>query len=453
VAYDAPYELSGAAAGEYLDSLDERKLASQKMAVMDKVVQGYPVDAKTDGVSPMEINNLQKIRDAVLTAGDNTPDIPDDTLRSMSQHPLQKVFSTLFSTGCMLNTPEVVKIIIYKGNPKAHVDNDHLDRAVALQRSILELFGDVPQLFDKMNESGVLDIDPKHVDIKIAELMGPYLEKRSGIGDYLHRRFVPDALKIPDPLGQATQSLTISDPVSGTRYRTTRGAALRAHDEIAKRNLYKVLGGALLLGGAYKYIGSGLLNGPNKKLRPLLGLTLGALGASQWPSMGPHYMTDQGVPVPTLTELAHDKTGSLAVPLLGTLATMALLSHDYKSRMRRGEPVGHPALPFSRRILDRGGQFVGDHPLISALAGTTLLHGASRTRPMRYLAKDLLPSVKRVGQNAYRGGKGAVKEFVEGVKMSSWLENELPASGGTVTLPDIDMDRIAEKIGKLVVEG
>jgi hypothetical protein len=96
----------------------------------------------------------------------------------------------------------------------------------------------------------------------------------------------------------------------------------------------KTVGGAALLGGAYKIIGSGLTRRGLGALKPVMGGTLAVAGATNMPDMGKHYMTDQGVPIPMLTELA--KTSSLAFPLFGTLGLMTLLSNDYNSRLARG---------------------------------------------------------------------------------------------------------------------
>ena len=449
VAEPSTYELSGAAAGEYLDSMDSRKTAAAKLAVMDKIIQGYPIDAKAENINPSELANLQKMRDAFLTCGDNTPDLPDTTLRSMSQFSLPKILSTLLSSGTMLNTPEVIKIVIYKSSPNTQPDESHLDKSVALQQSVMELFKDMPQLLDQIS-GNVFNLAPENVEPRIEDLLAPYLEKRSGIPEYLQRRFVPSKLN-PETMG-LTVPLTLTDPVSGVQYQTTREAAIRAHDEIAKRNLYKIMGGALLLGGAYKLIGSGLLRGGAKKFRPLVALPLAGLGMSQLPNMGPHYLTDQGISIPVTTELAQ-KSAGWEVPVLGTLATMALLSHDYSSRLRKGIPMGHPALPLSRRILDQIEQTTYEHPLVSALAGPILLRAAGRTKPMMAISKHF-PAWKQTGIKFYEDTKKALKGLVGGeVKMSSWLANDLPVMNGTVTLPDIDIDRVAEKIGKLIIEG
>jgi hypothetical protein len=414
-------------------------------------VQGIPLDAKTDGIDPAELHNLLQIRPSILSTGEHTVDFPDDLLKRLAGFPLGNVLSTASSSGMMFNTPEFTKIVIYKYSPKNIISDDVLDKSVILQRSIMELLEDCPQILEQLNPQETLGLGTGDLDPKIAELLGPYFEKRSGIGDYLHRRLIPTEYRNEAPY---SQMLSLTDPVTGVRYGTTRGAAIRAHDEIAKRNIYKILGGTALLGGAYKLFGSHLARHGLGKVKPVAALALGSLGLSHLPSMGPHYMTEQGIPIPTLTELsALQKQSAIAMPLMGTLATMALLGHDYTSRLARGEPVGHPALPLSRRLLDRLEGFTYEHPLISAAAGTLALRHAGGTRAGKFVAEKAWPAARGLGSKVYGGARQALRDFAEGMKMSSWLEKDLPRPRGTVMLPAVDVDRISEKIGEIILEG
>jgi hypothetical protein len=288
-------------------------------------------------------------------------------------------------------------------------------------------------------------VSPSQVDMKIASIIEPLLEKRSGIGEYLKRRFVPEKYREEAPYNSM---LSITDPATGQQYATTRGAAIRSHDELAKRNLYKVLGGGALLGGAYKLISSGLRSKGLGALRPVVGGTLAYLGYKHWPSMGQHYMTDQGVPIPTLTELQKYSAfnpKSLALPLFGTLGLMTLMAHDYKSRQEQGIPVGHPYLPTSRRLLDKAEGFVQEHPLISAGLGTGLMMrgGGGLMRGIRSLPS----AAKNLGGRA----QAAFKGLRDGsTKMSEWLGDDIPQSTDTVMLPEVDIDKIAMRIGEVI---
>lgn len=459
VAEETPYTLiSGSEAGEYLDDMQERKLAAHKLAVIDKVVQGLPVDAKTEGVDEADLNNIKKMRVVVIAAGKRTPTFPDSILRQLATLPMNKTLSSLYGSGMALSTPEITKIVVYKSMPSAQLSNRVLGNCVGMQRSILELFEDHPQILDTFDKSAALDIGVDHIDSAVTDLVSSYVEKRAGISEYLKRRLVPESHRNETPY---TTPLSLTDPGTGYQYGTTRGAAIRAHDEIAKRNLYKVLGGGALLGGAYKLLSSGLRSTGYGKLRPLAGLSLAALGAYHWPGMGEHYMTDQGIPIPTNTELA--KVGglnpaALALPLFGTLGTMALMAHDYNSRIQDGVPLGHPYLPFSRRALDTSESFAQEHPLITAGLGTAALFALGKTKPFQVLGKTILPGAA----SAARRGGSVVKNKAQDImrslaggetKLSSYVGDLIPRNTDTVLLPEIDMDKLAERIGKIIVEG
>jgi len=458
VAEERPYELSGAAAGEYLADIESQKLAAQKLALMDKIVQGVPVDIKPDVLSECECANLRQLRPMALDAGANTPDIPDSVLQQLSKFSLPEVFSSLSATGMIrLSTPEATKIILFKSCPNQPVPDRVLDNAVAAQQGIFDLLGKFPQIFGQLQKSGSLSLGCDRVNPEIVKIAWPFIEKRAGIGEYLHRRFVPETWRQETPY---TAPLTLTDPASGQRYGTTRGAAIRAHDEIAKRNLYKVLGGGALLGGAYKVLGSGL-GAKHRRFKPLLALGLGALGASQWPRMGAHYMTDQGVPVPTMTEMskisaAPSRAVSMALPIFGTMGAMSALAHDYQSRLRSGIPIGYEGLPLSRRILDQAGEFSYEHPLLAGIGGTLALRGAVRSKPGQGLLRAATQAgqkLKGPAQNALQKAKDTLRGLGEGAKVAEWVGSELAPSYSTVELPDVDLDKVAEWLGWAILEG
>jgi len=449
VAYEQPYVISGAEAGEYLDLMDERKLAAHKIAVIDKVIQGVPLDAKTENVDPTELRNIQNMRSTVLEGSKSIPTIDDHTLRQLSQFPLNKTLSTAFSGGMMLKTPEFTKLVFFKSHPGKSMDESWVDRAVGLQGPIMDLISEHPQILDDLEGSDVFNIHKDAVDPKIAALLQPYTNKTAGMGEYLKRNLVPEKYREESSFGTP---LSVTDPATGQQYATTRGAAIRAHDEIAKRNIYKTVGGAALLGGAYKMMGSALTRRGLGALKPVVGGTLAVAGATHMPDMGPHYQTDQGVPIPTLTEMA--KVSSLALPLFGTLGLMTMLSTDYNSRLARGEPVGHPGLPMGRRLLDQAGQFTNEHPLLSAGIGTLGLSTLGNSLAGRAMSKQILEPGMAGLSRGTEATKGWLKNLAQGTqKLSSMLEDLLPPATDTVVLPRLDIDKIAEKIGQLIVEG
>lgn len=459
VAEATPYELiSGADAGEYIDLMHLQKQGAHKVAVLDKVIQGIPLDAKTDDIDPVELSNLEAMRPMALEAGKNTQDLPDEFLKMLAQFTPPEAFSTTLASGMIrLSTPETIKMMMYRSYPNQEVPTDLLDKAVASQGSVLDLLEEFPQIMDKLEKTGALALGPEFINESLYEQATPYAEKRAGTGEYLKRRFVPSEWR-----GEATAMstpLSITDPASGQRYGTTRGAAIRAHDEIAKRNLYKTLGGAALLTGAYKLIGSGLDKTPrHKKLKPLAALALGAVGGTQLPqSMGPHYMTDQGVPVPTLTEMAKTSSAqSVAMPALGTLGVMAALAHDYQSRLRSGVPVGYEHLPLSRRVLDKAEQFSDEHPLVTAGLGTIALNRLGKTGPAQKImaagSQAMRPAVE-TARGLRRGASESLRGLARGEKISSYVADAVSQPDSAVILPAVDLDKIAEWLGWALIEG
>jgi hypothetical protein len=449
VAYEQPYVISGAEAGEYLDLMNERKLAAHKIAVIDKVIQGVPLDAKTENVDPIELKNIQNMRPTVLEGSKSIPTIGDDALQQLSQFPLNKTLSTAFSGGMMLKTPEFTKLIFFKSHPGQGIDESWVDKAVGLQGPIMDLISEHPQILDDLEGSDVFNVHKGAIDPKIASILQPYFSKTAGMGEYLKRQIVPE--KYRDESAFSTP-LSVTDPATGQQYATTRGAAIRAHDEIAKRNVYKTLGGAALLGGAYKMMGSALTRRGLGALKPVVGGTLAVAGATHMPDMGPHYQTDQGIPIPTLTEMS--KVSSLALPLFGTLGLMTLLSSEYNSRLARGEPVGHPGLPMGRRLLDRAGQFTNEHPLLATGLGTLGLSSLGKSLAGKAIGKQILdPTISGIAKGTSTASNW-LKNLAEGTaKLSSVLEDLLPQTTDTVVLPKLDIDKIAEKIGQLIVEG
>lgn len=446
-------KLSGAAAGEYLDEMQERKMAAHKLAVIDKVVQGIPVDAKTEGVDPMHLQNIQTMQPTAQSMSAGLPELPDDLLRRLaSSFSLPEIFTSTLAMGMPLCTREVVKITIYRQMPQAPNMDGIADAAVAARQPLLGLFQEHPQMLDAFEKD--LDIDQCHLNPKVAEMIGTGMEKRSGIYEYLKRKYIPG--KYRDETSQLTP-FTLTDPASGQRYGTNRWAAIQAHDEIAKKNLRKVIGGGAALGGAYGLISAGLRSKGLSKLNPLVAGTLGAVGLSNLPSMGAHYMTDQGVPIPVLTELtkmsvdSSSFSRSLALPLFGTLGTMALLGMDRRHRLAQGYIPGDPSEGVLRRGVDTLGSAAANYPLLFAGLGTMGLRAAGNTQTAKYLGENIVGPLAQKGKSwankTDEALRGWAKKTDQGVK--DWASTK--TSSDTVGLPDLDMDKIAESLGKILL--
>ena len=305
--------LSGSDAGEYIQKMSELKHSAQKMADIDKIVRGIPLDVKTTALSPIEANSLQHMRTVAEEMSQEVTPLTDDFLRNAAQSSsIPEITSVLRASGMMsLSTPEFTKVLIFKTAPTAQIAPWILQRISALQPVIFKMLSLFPQLLDKLSDDPNIDSSPTFSEV----------EKTAGIDDYLYRKFVPYNIQDYPPY---QTPLTLTDPVTGVKYQTNRKAAVLAHDEIAKRNIYKVLGGAAVLGGAYKLIAHGLLKNNLGKFRPAVAIGLAGLGLANLPSMGKHYMTDQGVPIPTMTELA--KTSQY-----NPINIMISLNSDYRN--------------------------------------------------------------------------------------------------------------------------
>jgi hypothetical protein len=453
---DEAYEIkySGAIAGEYLDEMEERKLAAHKLAVIDKVVQGIPVDAKSENIDPMHLRNACAMQPTAMSMSQGLPELPDSILRQLaSSCSLPDIFTSTLAMGMPLCTREVVKITIYRQMPNAPNMDGVADAAVSARQPLLGLFQEHPQMLDAYEKD--LDIDQCHLNPKVAEIIGTEMEKRSGIYEYLKRKYIPG--KYRDEASQMTP-FTMTDPISGQRYGTNRWAAIQAHDEIAKKNLRKVVGGAAALGGAYGLVSSGLRSRGLSKLNPLVAGTLGAVGLMNMPSMGAHYMTDQGVPIPVLTELTKMSADSssfarsLALPLFGTLGTMALLGMDRKNRLARGYIPDDPFESASRRGIDTLSTAAADHPLLFAGLGTLGLRAAGNTGAAKFLGEKVLNPVFHKGKNTVSNLGQSLKSWAQ--KTSQSIESELngKVASDSVSLPVLNMDKIAESLGEVLLE-
>jgi hypothetical protein len=452
---DEAYEIkySGAAAGEYLDEMEERKLAAHKLAVIDKVVQGIPVDAKSENIDPMHLRNVCAMQSTAQGLSEKLPELPDDLLRRLaSSFSLPEIFTSTLAMGMPLCTREVVKITIYRGMPGAPNMDGVADAAVEARQPLLDLFQEHPQMLDAFEKD--LDIDSRHLNSKVAEMIGTGMEKRSGIYEYLRRKYIPG--KYREEIAQATTPFSVTDPASGQKYTTNRWAAIQAHDEIAKTNLRKVIGGGAALGGAYGLISAGLRSKGLGKLNPLVAGTLGAVGLANWPSMGAHYMTDQGVPIPVLTELTKTSADSgfarsLALPLFGTLGVMALLGMDRKNRLAQGHVPGNPYEGPVRRGVDTLSSAASNYPLLFTGLGTLGLRAAGNTSAAKYLGENVVKPLFSRGKTQVKKIDETLRDWAGRTKQELNSNAATKISSDSVSLPELDMDKIAESLGEVLL--
>lgn len=317
-----PYELwASSDLGEYVDHLHEKASAAKKLAVIDKVVRGYPAAIVKSEVPDAPL--IEKYRDTTLpTVVANTPELNAQDLQPLSKHNLADSLSALARSGIILTTPEFLQLFMQKAAPHAAVPQEMLERLTAMQGELFELFGKNPSLLDQtlatMETSG--DTDAAAQDV--AQLR----EKRSTVSEYLYGRMTPHFMQTGQTRPQS-ELMEVQDPDTGRTYQTTRGAANAAHDSIARAQLGKMLGGGAMLAAAYKVLTM------SPKLRPFklpIGAGLGYAGyETLQPNMGPTYQTTSGEQIPYLTEFVEKQSSYVG--------TINALGQDYQITQRGPE--------------------------------------------------------------------------------------------------------------------
>lgn len=347
------YELrSSSELGELVDALEAKSAAAKKLAVIDKVVRGYPASVVSTGTLP-EASLIQQYRDTSLPdVVDRTPELGAADIDTLAQHRLPDVLAALSRSGVMLTTPEFLRLFLAKAAPGVQIPEGVLDRAAALQAEVFELLGQHPSLVDDMAPA-LTDAQPEAV-AKISAQLTPILEKRATVGDYLWRRIRPRAL-IPHDAPPTTDLLDVEDPTTGVTYQTTGGAAFHAQNALDEAHLKRLLGAGALMAGAGKVLTS--VPGPSKALAlPLAGagLYLGQTGLQEPAS----YTTTSGRRVPVITEFAEKQSSVMA--LVDTLGIEHQLTKQGSQRVRRAlrdTRMEHPAHLFLQKQAQLGLQY------------------------------------------------------------------------------------------------
>jgi hypothetical protein len=359
------YELrSSSELGDLVDALNAKSAAAKKLAVIDKVVRGYPAGVVSSDTVP-EASLIQRYRDTSLPdVVARTPELGAADIGMLAQHRLPDVLAALSRSGIILTTPEFLRLFLAKAAPGVTIPDDVLDRAAALQAEVFELLGQHPSLVDDMAPS-LTDAQPEAV-AKISAALTPLLEKRATMGDYLWRRIRPRAF-IPHDAPPTTDMLTVEDPTTGAVYQTTRGAGLHAQNALDETHLKRLLGAGALMAGAGKVLTA--VPGAGKALAlPLAGagLYLGQTGLQQPAS----YTTTTGERVPVITEFAERDKQSSLMPLVDTLGIEHQLTKKGAERVWRAlyrTSTDHPAHLFLQKQAQLGFQY-GQLSLANVLA-------------------------------------------------------------------------------------
>jgi len=419
VADEHPYIIrTSAELGEMLDTHEAKQAHLRKIADIDKVVRGIPVDHKISPLTEQEAVQIQKYQHMIQPAVRSMPEMDDATLKQLARFPLKDTIATLSAAGVILTTPEVVKIVVERLSPGTHLSEQVLDGIVAMQGHVLELFAEHPQLFDQLQDASFDNITAKNVNPEIGEKAKRYLEKRSNFLPFLGRQLVHPRLRSHEPAW--TDTLNVTDPSTGQRYVTTRGVARDMADATTKADLAKIVGGGALLAGAAKVLSG---HAP-PHFAPLIWGTAGLTGLSMLrPKGAPTVLTDEGYPIPLTTEFSkvsntqYPNFAGTVLPVVGSAALVSALSNDYESRLRRGE-ADDPYAPFHEKALNTMGRLYHQSPMFGFLANLA----------------------------AYGGLRSAFNKF------SNYLgsiADSTPSDG--VTPPTVNLEKVAVKLGMLFV--
>jgi hypothetical protein len=182
---------SGEELFEKAASLDEKYARLAKLCTMHKVISGEAI--LPDEMDPKLKNILEKSKNIVNLK--KVEDIDDDTLGKVAEFPLKSILSTLNLLGINPSESEMTKIIIIRsGEPEVeelqhNLDRENLDHSKVLSSaSPLHVLQDHPRVLRILEESGLFDASPDHVEEKVAELLMPYMEKRSNYPVFLEKR-------------------------------------------------------------------------------------------------------------------------------------------------------------------------------------------------------------------------------------------------------------------------
>jgi hypothetical protein len=344
--------------GELVDDLNTKSAAAKKLAVIDKVVRGYPA-AVVQSELP-EAGLIEKYRDTSLpSVAGHTSELSRQDLDTLAPYNLADTLAALSRHGILLTTPEFVQLFLEKAAPGTIVPRHILDRVTALQAEMFELFSQHPSLLNQLTAS--MDC-PTGQDVDAA--ITPLLEKRSTVGGYLRRRLLPrDHSEAPntDLLEVRDYNQDVYDDrgqlvASGPTYQTTRGASRAARDALDETNLKRLLGAGGLMAGAYKTLAT-----PGARMLSLplagLGVFLGQSGLKDPKT----YTTTTGEKIPMITELQKQSSVLDLVNTLGLEYGITKTGAEVLKRAAWRLTTDHPLRPFMAKASSFGLQ----HPALT----------------------------------------------------------------------------------------
>jgi len=266
VAEESVYEvISSAELGEHLDWTENKLAELGKLSLIQKIINGNAVALKDDdGITPDARAIESFCNNVAVPASRTMPQFDDNTVRQLVQRHPAEVLATLSDMGIVLTTPEFMKYFTWRLDPSVQIPQRALENAIALQSKIFQMFAQNPALLDELGESKIFDFGTENISDKVAEVLRPFLEKRSQYSSYLYRHAVPGYFKPLSSQGNL-DVLNVDDPNTGRRFQTTRGAQRAAEDVAVERRTKNMLGGAAMLAGggwlATRPMAPGLLRG------------------------------------------------------------------------------------------------------------------------------------------------------------------------------------------------
>ena len=395
----AGYELwSGHSAklGEMAEQFEQKVADAKKLSEIRKQLLGLVSAAKTAPAAKYRAVGAQNAK--------NRKPAADADLNKVARYPLSQIASTFAAKNAALSSSDVVRLFLKKSS--VSTPEWLIDRVVALQPVMDEVFVRDPSLREKVSQ--LVSIEDRLVRPELFPFVDAWVEKTAGMTDY-----VRDSLLGPSdtdagfnmPIGPGahyratmpgrTDVLTMTDPMTGHVYQTTRGAAMDAH----KAAMGHKLVGSLALGTGYMFALDHLLNKKvpwwvRAPVAGYAGMKTYEVGQDRLrPWRNPEYITDQGIVVPGNTEFAKvgaltpstyfdkviydvvERTGDIAAPVQRLNAKIA--AHDPYSTIARflnsqstyaekaaalcdgleyySEPVGIPEIDFESLSARIGG--------------------------------------------------------------------------------------------------
>jgi len=152
-------------------------------------------------------------------------------------------------TGRILNHDDVLKTMFSSFGLEDMFSNGLSDIFKILETHLADKLKDHPETMDKIRSIFKLtdhDRDPMEVDYELSKSGSSY------IGEYVQRGLVPRPWQ--SEFEPAFQTIEVTDPRTGKKKKTYRGAALESRFNIGKQQLQNVVGASLAGGLAYKMI-------------------------------------------------------------------------------------------------------------------------------------------------------------------------------------------------------